>query len=288
MSKNAQIVNELVSLRSSMTALINKKNNLLHSQIETKYFTDLRFGEMIREMDEIARYLESALEDMKSLRELFTIKRRIDMKREREKRFGWFDHCEGKKEESSKEHRGILTEKNNLTKSQSNMKRNNTNKQSGTVNTHVDTLTHASYKKGNSEKRQSSTPQITTPFPPNDVKHKACGDQADIDSTLNTQGQTNLQSTIEKIFQPIHKKNEIKKPPQITPRRASFDITKKPLRVTQPVKKSISDSTLNKSNEKFNELMQSLIRAEESNKNDTMGKIKKRKKIVRPKRMRKK
>lgn len=288
MKKNDQIVNELVSLRSSMTALVNKKNNLLHSQIETKYFTDLRFGEMIREMEEIARYLESVLEDMKSLRELFTIKRRIDMKREREKRFGWFNQCDEYQERPVRAQRGILTEKNNMETSETDTKKNQSMTQSAEPPISPEILSASKNIKGNPAKKQNSTLETTSCASSDKVKQKPFVYKTDIGSTTNMSKQeTHSQSKIEN-HQSNQKKSNTPKIVPLTPKRASFGITKKQSEVTQLLNKTISDGTKKKNKEKFNNLVQSLIKTDEPDvKGMVYHKNTKKKNIV-PKRIRKK
>lgn len=71
---NKDLTDKLVELKHNMSELLRKKNKLLKKNIKIKYFTEIRYGEMMNEMERTITNLDEVTSDLKKIREKFRIR----------------------------------------------------------------------------------------------------------------------------------------------------------------------------------------------------------------------
>lgn len=76
-SLNDRLSKTFSSLKQAMTSLNLHRNGLLTDKIKTEYFTDVRYGKMIRMMDECMAEMEQIVGDMRGMKEKFVLARDV-------------------------------------------------------------------------------------------------------------------------------------------------------------------------------------------------------------------
>lgn len=76
-SLNERLSKTFSSLKQAMTSLNLHRNDQLTDKIRTEYFTDVRYGKMIRMMDECVAEMEQMVGDMRGMREKFVLARGV-------------------------------------------------------------------------------------------------------------------------------------------------------------------------------------------------------------------
>lgn len=73
MKSNSELTRDLVKLRSTISTLKTRKNELLQTKIESSYFTQLRFTEMGEELEKIHKEMDEICRDIRKVRKLFGV-----------------------------------------------------------------------------------------------------------------------------------------------------------------------------------------------------------------------
>ncbi|ELQ74097.1 hypothetical protein THOM_2993 [Trachipleistophora hominis] len=76
-SLNDKLSKTFSSLKGTITSLNLHRNELLANKIKTEYFSDVRYGKMIKMMDECVVEMEKVVCDMKGMREKFALERGV-------------------------------------------------------------------------------------------------------------------------------------------------------------------------------------------------------------------